>query len=97
MSLLRYLCTILLITIPLSVFAAHLPDDIEPGNAVNEIQLPLNKSSAAELIRLETKGKVLSVTKKKVKGKYIFRIKVLHKNGKIKIYSLNPLTGHHPH
>jgi len=83
--------------LPLSVSAAHLADDIEPGDGINEIQLPLTKASAAELIRIESKGKVLSVDKKKVKGKMLFRVKVLHNDGKIKIYQLDPSTGHAPH
>ncbi|NOQ82305.1 MAG: hypothetical protein GQ548_07260 [Methylophaga sp.] len=83
--------------LPLSVSAAHLADDIEPGDGVNEIQLPLTRASAAELIRTESHGKVLSVDKKKVRGKIIFRVKVLHNNGKIKMYHLDPLTGHPPH
>ncbi|NOQ94481.1 MAG: hypothetical protein GQ547_07605 [Methylophaga sp.] len=94
---LRYLLTIFFLTLSLSVIAAHLPDDIEPGDSVNDIQLPLTKTSAAELIRVEKKGKILSVEKKKVKGKSVFRIKVLHKNGKIKMYSLDPSTGNAPH
>lgn len=97
MYLLRYFFTILFLMLPFSVSAAHLADDIEPGDGVNEIELPLTKSSAAELIRIESKGKVLSVDKKKVKGKMLFRVKVLHNNGKIKIYQLDPSTGHAPH
>ena len=97
MYLLRYLFTILFFMLPLSVSAAHLADDIEPGDGINEIQLPLTKASAAELIRIESKGKVLSVDKKKVKGKMLFRVKVLHNDGKIKIYQLDPSTGHAPH
>jgi len=97
MTLLRYLFTTLLLVLSLSVWSAHLPDDIEPGDGINEIQLPLTKASAAELIRLESNGKVLSVNEKKVKGKIIFRVKVLHKNGKIKVYPLDRQTGHPPH
>jgi len=97
MYLLRYFFTILFLMLPLSIFSAHLPDDIEPGDGVNDIQLPLTKASAAELIRIESKGKILSVDKKEVQGKTLFRIKVLHDNGKIKIYRLDPLTGHPPH
>jgi len=97
MTLLRYLFTPLLLVLSLSVLAAHLPDDIEPGDGVNEIQLPLTKSSAAELVRVESNGKVLSVNKKEVKGNIIFRVKVLHKDGKIKIYPLDSQTGHAPH
>jgi len=79
------------------VFAAHLPDDIEPGDAVNDIQLPLTRESAAELVRIESEGKVLSVDEKKGNGNTIFRVKVLHENGKIKIYSVDQKTGHTLH
>jgi len=94
---LRYLFTTLLLMLSFSVFSAHLADDIEPGDSVNEIQLPLTESSAAELIRIESKGKILSVDKKDVEEKTIFRIKVLHNNGKIKMYQLDRATGHAPH
>jgi uncharacterized membrane protein YkoI len=77
-------------------FAAHLADDIEPGDGVNEIQLPLTKESAAELIRLESKGKILSVEEQKHKGKTIFKIKVIHNNGIVKYYRLDPNTAHPP-
>ena len=97
MNALRYLFTLFIFTLSVAVFAAHLPDDIEPGDAVNDIQLPLTKESAAELVRIESKGKVLSVDKKSDNGKTIFRVKVLHDNGKIKVYRLDSNTGHAPH
>lgn len=97
MFLLRYLITIMLLTLSVPLFAKYLADDIEPGDGVNEIQLPLTKESAAELIRMESKGKILSVEEKPYKGKFIFNIKVLHDDGKIKIYRLDPQTAHLPH
>ena len=97
MNKLRYLITFLIISLSTSVFSDHLADDIEPGDGTNEIQLPLTKESAAELIRLESEGEVLSVDTRKHKNAIIFRVKVLHDNGKIKFYSLDPKTGHPPH
>jgi uncharacterized membrane protein YkoI len=92
----RYLIILLLFAISLPVKSAQLPDDIEPGDAVNEIQLPLTKQSAAELIRVEYQGKVLSVNESQHKGKDVFRIKVLHDDGKVKSYKLDPQTGYAP-
>ena len=97
MKILRTLITLPLLTLSTVVLSAHLPDDIEPGNSVNEIQLPLTKESAAELIRVESGGKTLSVTSKKYNEKIIFHIKVLHDDGTIRVYRLNPKTGHTPH
>lgn len=85
-----------LFALSLPVNSAQLPDDIEPGDSVNEIQLPLTKQSAAELIRVESQGKVLSVNKNQYKGKSVLRIKVLHDDGKIKFYRLDPQTGYAP-
>ena len=96
MVLLRYLLTFILLTLSLPLFARHLADDIEPGDGVNEIQLPLTKETAAELIRIESKGKILSVEQTPHKDKFIFKIKVLHDDGKIKIYRLDPETAHQP-
>ncbi len=84
-----------LLLVAQSALATHLPDDVEPGDSVNEIQLPLTQESAAELIRIETHGKVLSVAESHEKKLKIFKIKVLHKNGLIKHYRLNANTGHH--
>ena len=97
MNAFRLIFTLLIFTLSMTVFAAHLADDIEPGDAVNEIQLPLTKESAAELVRLESQGKVLSVDKKSDKGNTVFRVKILHNNGKIKIYSVDQKTGHTLH
>ncbi|KKN69444.1 hypothetical protein LCGC14_0440810 [marine sediment metagenome] len=96
MVLLRSLLTIILLAISISSFAKRLADDIEPGDGVNDIQLPLTKESAAELIKMETKGKILSVEKTPYKESFIFKIKVLHDNGKIKVYRLDPFTAHQP-
>ena len=96
MHTLRYLIPLSLLMLSLTVNSAQLVDDIEPGDGVNEIQLPLTKQSAAELIRVEYQGKVLSVDRNRFKGKTIFRVKVLHDNGKIKFYRLDPLTGYAP-
>lgn len=96
MNIFQYLLIVSLLTFSASSFSARLADDIEPGDNINEIQLPLTKTSAAELIRLESKGKVLSVEEKRISDITLFRVKVLHKNGKIKIYSLDKATGHPP-
>jgi uncharacterized membrane protein YkoI len=92
----HYLFLLSLLILPQVSYAARLVDDIEPGDGVNEIQLPLTKQSAAELIRVESQGKVLSVNKDQYRGKSVFRIKVLHDNGKIKFYRLDPQTGYAP-
>jgi len=93
----RTLLTLFSLILSTAVFAAHLPDDIEPGDGVNEIQLPLTKESAAELIKVESAGKILSVDTKYNNGKTVFYVKVLHDNGVIKMYQLDPKTGHKPH
>jgi hypothetical protein len=76
--------------------ARSLPDDVEPGDGINEIQLPLNKKSAAELVRLETQSKILSVDEEKYNGINIFKVKTLHKNGKVKNHLIDPHTGRAP-
>ncbi len=93
-----YPSLILLSSILLSpgIQAGQLVDDIDPGDNVNEIQLPLTKRTAAELVRVESEGKVLSVDKVQYKGKSIFRVKVLHDDGKIKFYRIDPQTGYEP-
>ncbi|MBL1320685.1 MAG: hypothetical protein COA63_006440 [Methylophaga sp.] len=57
------------------------------------VQLPLTKQSAAEVIQFESKGKVLSVDKEEDDKKVIFLIKVIHDDGKIKVYTLDASTG----
>ena len=90
----RYITLLSLLLASFTAYCDHLPDDIEPGDGTNEIQLPLTKKSAAELIKVESNGKVLSVDEEQDNGKTIFRVKVLHNDGKIKIYRLDPETGH---
>lgn len=97
MQLLRYLFTITFLGLSLALFATQLEDDIEPGEGIHEIQLPLTKESAAELIRMESKGKILSVERASFIDKFIYKIKVLHDDGKIKIYLLDAHTAHKPH
>ncbi len=61
--------------------------------AEDTVELPLTKQSAADIIQVESKGKILSVDKDNADKKVIFLIKVLHKDGKVKIYKLDALTG----
>jgi hypothetical protein len=97
MQLIRHLITVIALALPLFTYAAYLADDIEPGDGTNEIQLPLTKKTAAELIHLEKKGQILSVDTQKFKGKIVFKIKVLQTGGIIRHYLLDPITGHPPH
>lgn len=96
MLLLRSLLMIILLTSSLPLLAKYLADDIEPGEGTNDIQLPLTRESAAELIRMESQGKILSVEETPYRGNMIFKIKVLHDDGKINIYRLDPQTAHKP-
>ncbi len=94
MTSLRRVFIYLFFTVLSSVsIAKSLPDDVEPGDGINEIQLPLNKKSAAELVRIETQGKILAVEKERYKGKKIFKVKTLHKSGKVKNHFIDPQTG----
>jgi uncharacterized membrane protein YkoI len=94
----QFLSILFIVLLPFSsIHAAKLADDVEPGDGVNEIQLPLTKESAAELIRVETRGKVLSVEKKPYKNSVVFNVKVLHDDGIVKVYRLDPNTGHRAH
>jgi len=95
MTSFRHLCLILCLITSVSV-AKSLPDDIEPGDGVNEIELPLNKKSAAELIRIETRGKILAVKEAVIDGRKTFKVKVLHLNGKVKQHLIDAQTGHAP-
>lgn len=88
----RYLLLSLLLTAP--VQADHLPIDIEPGSSVNEIALPLNEKTAAELAQVETGGKVLSVDQEHSNSHVYFRVKVLHQDGMVKIHRIDRDTGH---
>jgi uncharacterized membrane protein YkoI len=75
----------LFILLGTSAYAAQSPD--------GEVQLPLTKQSAAEIIQHKSKGKILSVDKDEVGKKNIFLIKVIHDDGKIKVYKLDASTG----
>ncbi|PHS30436.1 MAG: hypothetical protein COA95_09095 [Methylophaga sp.] len=59
----------------------------------HDIQLPLTKQSAAELIQLESHGKILSVEQSKTAEKTFFLIKVLYDNGEIRLHYLDASTG----
>ncbi len=67
-----------------------------PSYASDDIELPLTKESAAKLIQQKTDGQVLSVDTEDKGGKTLYRIKVLHESGKIKIYNLDAATGKKP-
>jgi hypothetical protein len=76
------------------VFAKEdLPYEKQPGNSINEISLPLTKQSAAELAKVETDGKVLSVERVGIGRNIIFKVKVLHKNGNVKSHRFIGETG----
>ncbi|EEF81220.1 hypothetical protein MDMS009_212 [Methylophaga thiooxydans DMS010] len=70
------------------------PYENAPGNSINEIELPLTRHTAAELAKVETNGKILSVDEESRDNKVIFRIKVLHNNGKVKVHRIDRDTGH---
>jgi len=53
----------------------------------------LTKTSAAQQVQKASGGKVLSVDDKRQGKQTIFRVKVLHDDGKIKIYQLDAATG----
>lgn len=89
----RYLLLIIML-MGLPAMADHLPYDLEPGSSVNEITLPLTKHTAAELARIETGGKVLSVDEERRNKHVIFRVKVLHNDGKVKVHRIDRDTGH---
>lgn len=71
-----------------------IPYEQQPGNSINEIRLPLNRHTAAELAKVETQGQVLSVEEDKQNNRVIFRVKVLHKSGKVKVHRFDRNTGH---
>jgi len=90
----RFLLLLILIT-PLGLWAdEHLPYEQQPGNSINEIVLPLTKHTAAELAKIETNGTILSVDEQPRGNQLIFRVKVLHTNGKVKIHLFDRDTGH---
>lgn len=94
MNILRYFLTLLMVILTVTALAEELPDDIEPGDVVNDIQLPLTKKSAAELAHIESGGKVMSVDENQEGNHVYFSVKVLHDNGKIKIYHIDRDSGH---
>lgn len=90
----RYLLiSLLLLGLPVQA-EEPIPYEEQPGNNINEIALPLTKHTAAELAKIETGGKILSVDEKRSGDNVIFRVKVLHNNGKVKVHRINRDTGH---
>lgn len=91
----RFLLLLLLLT-PVALLAADetIPYEQQPGNSINEIVLPLTKHTAAELAKVETNGKILSVDEQRNGAQIIFRVKVLHDNGKVKVHRFDRDTGH---
>jgi hypothetical protein len=86
---------LLFLLAPLSLLAdEHIPYEQQPGNSINEIVLPLTQHTAAELAKVETNGKVLSVDEQRRGAQIIFRVKVLHNNGKVKVHLFDRDTGH---
>jgi uncharacterized membrane protein YkoI len=71
-----------------------IPYEQQPGNIINEIALPLTKHTAAELAKIETGGKILSVEEQPNGDQLIFRVKVLHDNGKVKVHRIDRDSGH---
>lgn len=76
------------------IMADVVPYEQEPGNSINEIELPLTRGTAAELVKIETGGKILSVEEELHKNNVIYRVKVLHNNGKVKSHRIDRDTGH---
>jgi len=62
-------------------------------DAVNNIALPLTKETAAELAKVETGGRILSVHEEKLEEIDLFRVKVLHENGTVRTYRIERDTG----
>lgn len=85
---------IMLFTLPLSGYTDHLPPEAEAGSSINDIALPLTKKTAAELAQVESGGRVLSVDQEEYQNHTIFRVKVLHQDGKVKTYRLDRETGY---
>ncbi|SFK40699.1 PepSY domain-containing protein [Methylophaga sulfidovorans] len=91
----KVLLLLLLTNLSFSALADdNLPYEQEPGNNINEITLPLSDHTAAELAKVETGGKVLSVDEEHYGNKIIFRVKVLHNDGKVKIHRFDRDSGH---
>lgn len=90
----RYLLLILLLLSPFVHADDSIPYEQQPGNNINEITLPLTRHTAAELAKIETGGQVLSVDEQRTDNAWIFRVKVLHNNGKVKVHRIDRNTGH---
>ena len=90
----RYLLLISLLIPPFVHADDSVPYEQQPGNNINEIALPLTKHTAAELAKIETGGKVLSVDEQRTDNAWIFRVKVLHDSGKVKVHRIDRDTGH---
>lgn len=88
-----YLLLLLLAVLPLKADES-VPYEQQPGNSINEIRLPLTLHTAAELAKVETQGQVLSVEEDKQNNNVIFRVKVLHTSGKVKVHRFDRDTGH---
>lgn len=84
---------LLMLALPLTGYSGTFPPDIEVGSSVNDIPLPLTPKTAAELAQVETGGQVLSVDQENYQNHIIFRVKVLHQDGKVKTYRLDRNTG----
>ena len=93
----RYLLLILSLYGSSAQADESIPYEQQPGNSINEIVLPLTKHTAAELAKIETNGQVLSVDEQQVNNHVIFRVKVLHDSGKVKMHLFDRDTGHAPH
>lgn len=85
---------LLCLSLPSMVWADHLPDYVEAGTSVNDIPLPLTDKTAAELALVENGGKVLSVRSERYENHDIFRVKMLHDDGKVKTYRIDRETGY---
>jgi uncharacterized membrane protein YkoI len=94
MFMFRSLLLISLLLSPIVHADDHVPYEQQPGNIINEIALPLTKHTAAELAKIETGGKILSVDEQHQGDSVIFRVKVLHNNGKVKVHRIDRDSGH---
>ncbi|WP_438971587.1 PepSY domain-containing protein [Methylophaga sp.] len=93
--MLKYSFLLATLLLSVSVMAGKsVPYEHLPGNSINEIELPLNRHTAAELAKIETEGKILSVDEEIRDNETVFRIKVLHNNGKVKVHRIHRDTGH---
>jgi uncharacterized membrane protein YkoI len=77
----------------LFILCFGLSQQTQAGIAEQQQSLPLDKTSAAKMARTQTNGQVLSVTKESDHGLIYFRVKVLHKDGKVKNYRYEQQSG----